>query len=52
MKGDDTNERSIIDYSYYKYKGGINNALDMHWVHIIQVGLYGVYESMYLHIYK
>ena len=47
MKGDDTNE--CIDYSYYKYKGGINNAVDMHWVHIIQLGLYGVYECIYLY---
>ena len=30
MKGDDTNERSIIDYSYYKYKGDGDSAVDMH----------------------
>ena len=28
MKGDDTNE--CIDYSYYKYKGDGDSAVDMH----------------------
>ena len=31
---------------------GVIKSLDMHWVYIIQLGLYGVYECIYLYVYK